>query len=413
MKKREVDIVVVGGGAAGLAAAVAAKEKGVDSVVILERNENLGGILPQCIHTGFGLHYFKENLTGPEYISRFVKKVEGLGLEYKANTMVFNLTSGKEVLAANQTEGLLTLQAKAVILAMGCRERSRGALCLPGTRPAGIFTAGTAQRLMDIDGYVPGRRVLILGSGDVGLIMARRFAMEGVEVKGVVEVMPFPGGLERNLQCLRDFGIPLYLKHAVTFIHGNERVEAVTITALDENGQPLPGSERLIGCDTLVLSVGLIPENELSKKACVKLDPRTGGPMVNEYMETSVEGVFACGNVVHVHDLVDHVTEESERAGWNAARYVLGELPPLKREIYLTAGENIRYVVPQLISGENPLTLYLRVWKPATNVRIHVGESITVLKRVVKPAQLVSVELTDKRLEKIGERKELVVNMSA
>ncbi len=413
MKKREVDIVVVGGGAAGLAAAVAAKEKGVDSVVILERNENLGGILPQCIHTGFGLHYFKENLTGPEYISRFVKKVEGLGLEYKANTMVFNLTSGKEVLAANQTEGLLALQAKAVILAMGCRERSRGALCLPGTRPAGIFTAGTAQRLMDIDGYVPGRRVLILGSGDVGLIMARRFAMEGVEVKGVVEVMPFPGGLERNLQCLRDFGIPLYLKHAVTFIHGNERVEAVTITALDENGQPLPGSERLIGCDTLVLSVGLIPENELSKKACVKLDPRTGGPMVNEYMETSVEGVFACGNVVHVHDLVDHVTEESERAGWNAARYVLGELPPLKREIYLTAGENIRYVVPQLISGENPLTLYLRVWKPATNVRIHVGESITVLKRVVKPAQLVSVELTDKRLEKIGERKELVVNMSA
>ena len=265
MIKRKLDIIVIGGGAAGLAAAIAAKESGVNSVLVLERNPELGGILPQCIHTGFGLHYFKENLTGPEYISRFISRVHDLEIEYKVETMVLELSPRREVWAVNQHDGLLNLKADAIVLAMGCRERSRGALCIPGTRPAGIFTAGTAQRLMDIEGFIPGRKVLILGSGDVGLIMARRFAMEGAEVMGVVEVAPYPGGLDRNLQCLRDFGIPLYLRHAATFIHGSDRVEAVTISRLDESGKPIAGEEKTIECDTLILSVGLIPENELSK----------------------------------------------------------------------------------------------------------------------------------------------------
>jgi len=411
MIERRLDIVVIGGGAAGLAAALAAKENGVDSILIIERSEELGGVLPQCIHTGFGLHYFKENLTGPEYISRFIKKVQDSGIECTLETMVLNLTLERQILAVNASQGLMKLQAGAVILAMGCRERSRGALCIPGTRPAGIFTAGTAQRLMDIEGCVPGRKVLILGSGDVGLIMARRFAMEGAEVKGVVEVMPFPGGLDRNLQCLRDFGIPLYLRHAATFIHGSDRVEAVTISRLDDKGQSIAGEEKTIECDTLVLSAGLIPENELSKKAGIKLDPKTGGPLVDENMETYVENIFACGNVVYVHDLVDHVTQEGEVAGRNAARKILGNLPPLKRRISLKAEGNIRYVVPQIISAERPLTLYSRVKRPAFNTKIMMGRNITVHKRVVKPAELVTIELTAERLKDLEEEEKLTVNM--
>lgn len=412
MSKRRSDVVVIGGGAAGLAAASAAKENGIDSVLILERNMELGGILPQCIHTGFGLHYFKENLTGPEYISRFVEKIHGLGIDYRLETMVLDLTPTREILAVNESEGLMKLQAEAVILAMGCRERSRGALCIPGTRPSGIFTAGTAQQLMDIEGYVPGKEVLILGSGDVGLVMARRFAMEGAEVKGVSELMPHPGGLERNLQCLRDFGIPLYLRHAATFIHGSDRVEAVTISRLDDEGQPIAGEERTIECDTLILSVGLIPENELSKKALVKLDPRTGGPLVDENMETSVDSIFACGNVVHVHDLVDHVTQDGEASGTNAAKKVRGELPPLKRKIRLRPEGNVRYVVPQIISGENPLTLHSRVKKPAFNAEISIQRNITVRKRVVKPAELVTIKLTAERLRDLEEKEELAVSMN-
>ena len=412
MIERRLDLVVIGGGAAGLAAAIAAKENGVDPIMILERNEELGGILPQCIHTGFGLHFFKENLTGPEYIARFVKKVYDSGIEYRLETMVLVLTPRGEILAVNQAEGLMKLRADAIILAMGCRERSRGALCIPGTRPAGIFTAGTAQRLMDIEGYVPGKRVLILGSGDVGLIMARRFVMEGAEVRGVVEVMPFPGGLDRNLQCLGDFGIPLYLSHAAAFIHGSERVEAVTISRLDDEGRPIYGEEKTIECDTLILSVGLIPENELSKRAGVKLDPKTGGPVVDENMETSVENIFACGNVVHVHDLVDHVTQEGEAAGRNAAKRILGELPPLKRRITLKAEGNIRYVVPQVISGEQPLTLYSRVKSPAFNAEIRIGQNIVVHKRVVKPPELVTIKLTAERLKDLEKEEETTVSMN-
>jgi len=411
MIERKSGIVVLGGGAAGLAAAIAAKEDGTDSVLILERNDELGGILPQCIHTGFGLHYFKENLTGPEYISRFIKKAYNLGIEYKLETMVLDLTSRRETIAVNQSEGLMRLRADAIILAMGCRERSRGALCIPGTRPAGILTAGTAQRLMDIEGYVSGKRVLILGSGDVGLIMARRFAMEGAEVEGVVEVMAYPGGLDRNLQCLRDFGIPLYLGHSATFIHGSERVEAVTISRVDDQGQPIAGKEETIECDTVILSVGLIPENELSRKAGVKLDLKTGGPVVDENMETSVKNIFACGNVVHVHDLVDHVTQEGELSGKNASKRVRGELPPPKRRISLRAEGNIRYVVPQIISGERPLTLYSRVKRPAFNAEIKVGQNIVVRKRVVKPAELVDIELTARRLKELGKEEDISVGM--
>jgi len=412
MIKRELGIIVIGGGAAGLAAAIAAKERGVNSVLVLERNSELGGILPQCIHTGFGLHYFKENLTGPEYISRFIDRMHELEIEYKVETMVLKISPRREVWAVNQHDGLLKLQADAIILAMGCRERSRGAICIPGTRPAGIFTAGTAQRLMDIEGFIPGRKVLILGSGDVGLIIARRFAMEGAEVMGVVEVMPYPGGLDRNLQCLRDFDIPLYLRHAATFIHGSDRVEAVTITRLDESGKPIAGEEKTIKCDTLILSVGLIPENELSKEAGIQIDPNTGGPVVDENMETSVEGVFACGNVVHVHDLVDHVTQNGETAGKNAAKKVLGELQPLERRIHLKPVGNIRYVVPQIISGQKPLTLFSRVKKPAFNAKIIVGEGISIHKRAVKPPEIVTIELTSESLKNLSaKRKVLTVKM--
>jgi len=412
MSKRRFDLVVIGGGAAGLAAAIAAKENGIDSVLILERNEGLGGILPQCIHTGFGLHYFKENLTGPEYITRFIRKVDELQIEYKLETMVLDLTSDRKILAVNQSEGLMELQANTIVLAMGCRERSRGALHIPGTRPAGIFTAGTAQRLMDIEGYVPGKQALILGSGDVGLIMARRFAMEGLEVKGVVEIMPYPGGLDRNLQCLRDFGIPLYLEHAATFIYGSDRVEAVAVSKLDDKGNPIASEAKMIECDTLILSVGLIPENELSKKAGLTLDPKTGGPIVDEHMETSVENIFACGNVVHVHDLVDHVTQEGEAAGRNAAERILGKLPPLKRRISLRAEGKIRYVVPQVISGQNPVTLYARVKSPAFDSDITIGQSIVVHKRVVKPAELTTIELTAERLGDLEKEEEITVSMN-
>jgi len=409
--KRRVNLVVIGGGAAGLSAAVTAKENGIDSVLILERNEELGGILPQCIHTGFGLHYFNENLTGPEYISRFVKKVYDLGIEYKLETMVLNLSPKKEILAVNQSEGLIKLQSDTAILAMGCRERSSGALRIPGERPAGIFTAGTAQRLMDIEGCIPGRRVLILGSGDIGLIMARRFVMEGAEVKGVVEIMPYPGGLDRNLQLLRDFDIPLYLRYAATFIHGRDRLKAVTISKVDGNGKPVRGEDETIECDTLILSVGLIPENEISKKAGVKIDPKTGGPIVDENMETSVENIFACGNSVHVHDLVDHVTKEGEIVGKNVAERIMGNLPKLRKRIYLKAEGNMRYVVPQIISGERSLTLYSRVRRPAFDAEIRIGRNITVHKRVVKPPELIPIEFTAERLEDLEKEEEITIDM--
>ena len=346
------DIVIIGGGPAGLAAAASAKREGIDSILILERDTQLGGILNQCIHNGFGIHTFNEELTGPEYAQRFIDQVEELKIEYKLNTMVMDINSSKEITAMNRTDGLFHIQAKSIVLAMGCRERSRGALNIPGYRPAGIYSAGTAQRLVNIEGYMPGREVVILGSGDIGLIMARRMTLEGAKVKVVAELMPYSGGLKRNIvQCLDDFGIPLKLSHTVVDIRGKERLEGITIAQVDNTGKPIPGTEEDYSCDTLLLSCGLIPENEISRSIGVDMEPITSGPIVNESLETSVEGVFACGNVLHVHDLVDFVSEEAAAAGRNAAAYVkagctLGEK---SKEIPITATCGVRYTVPKKI----------------------------------------------------------------
>lgn len=317
------DIVIIGGGPAGLAAAIEARKNGIQKILLLERDRELGGILQQCIHNGFGLHIFKKELTGPEYADNFIVELQDLKIEYKLDTMVLSFDKFKTVMAVNSDEGLLKIKAKAIILAMGCRERTRGALNIPGTRPAGIFTAGTAQRLVNIEGLMVGKKIVILGSGDIGLIMARRLTLEGAKVEMVVEIMPHPGGLTRNIvQCLYDFDIPLLLSHTITNIYGKQRVNGVDIARVDENRKVIPGTQKHIECDTLLLSVGLIPENELSAGCGITLDSMTGGPVVDENMQTSIDGIFACGNAVHVHDLVDFVTQESRKAGKSAAKYV-------------------------------------------------------------------------------------------
>lgn len=320
------DVAVIGGGPAGMSAAIAAKEAGAQDVVIIEREPRLSGILQQCIHNGFGLHKFKEELTGPEYGQRYEEMVSNLGITVLTDTMAVDITSERTVTAVSREEGYFIINAGAVVLAMGCREKSRGALSIPGTRPAGVFTAGTAQKLVNIKGYMPGKKIVILGSGDIGLIMARRMTLEGAEVKAVCEIMEDSGGLTRNIvQCLKDFDIPLLLRHTVVEIHGNKRVEGVTVARVDENLKPIPGTEEYIECDTLMLSVGLIPENELSKKAGVEIDPKTRGPVVDENRQTKVPGIFACGNVVKVHELVDFVSDEGEMAGRGAALYAQGK----------------------------------------------------------------------------------------
>lgn len=364
MSENLYDVIVVGGGPAGLAAALKAREEGAQRVLILERDKELGGILNQCIHNGFGLHYFKEELTGPEYAGRFIEQLAGSGIEVSADTMVLEITQGRQVHAVSKAGGYRVYEAGAIVLAMGCRERTRGAIGIPGTRPAGVFTAGTAQRYVNMEGYMVGRRVLILGSGDIGLIMARRMTLEGAKVLACVEVMPYSGGLNRNIvQCLHDYDIPLYLSHTIVDIQGKDRVEKAVVAQVDENRRPIPGTEMEFECDTILLSVGLIPENELTRTAGIQMDGRTSGAVVYENMETSAPGIFACGNVVHVHDLVDYVTAESQRAGAAAARFALGQKNG-DEALELVNGEGVSYTVPQRVrlSGvEKAVEVFFRV----------------------------------------------------
>ncbi len=395
----KVDLVIIGGGPAGMSAAVAAYDAGLRDILILERDTSLGGILRQCIHNGFGLHRFKEELTGPEYAYRYEMQVRERNIPFKLNTMVLDVSPDKVVTAMNSEDGMFTIEAKAVILAMGCRERPKGALNIAGTRPSGVFTAGTAQKFVNMDGYMPGKKVVILGSGDIGLIMARRMTLEGAKVEAVCELMPYSGGLARNIeQCLNDFGIPLMLSHTVVEIHGGDRVTGVTIAKVDERRRPIPETRQYIECDTLLLSCGLIPENELTRGAGIPIDRITNGATVDQNRQTATEGVFACGNVLHVHDLVDYVSEESEIAGKAAAAYVMNTKAAEVKAIELHTDGKVRYTVPQRITAEEAVTVYFRVADVYRDVRIVVKDGENVLinkkKQKVAPGEMETVTLT-------------------
>ena len=399
-----VDLVIVGGGPAGMSAAVAAYDAGLRNILILERDTSLGGILRQCIHNGFGLHRFKEELTGPEYAYRYELQVRERNIPFKLNTMVLDISPDKVVTAMNSEDGMFMIRAKAIILAMGCRERPKGALNICGSRPSGIFTAGTAQKFVNMDGYMPGKKIVILGSGDIGLIMARRMTLEGAEVKAVCELMPYSGGLARNIeQCLNDFGIPLMLSHTVVEIHGGDRVTGVTIAKVDERRKPIAETRQYIECDTLLLSCGLIPENELTKGANISLDRVTNGATVDQDRQTDTEGIFACGNVLHVHDLVDYVSEEADIAGKAAAEYVMNNTTGKAiKTIDLKTDGKVRYTVPQRITAEKNVTVYFRVADVYRDVRVIVrdGERVIVNKKKQKvaPGEMETVTLTPQML---------------
>lgn len=419
------ELVIVGGGPAGLAAAVAARDSGIESILILERDRELGGILNQCIHNGFGLHTFKEELTGPEYAARFVAQVKERGIEYKLNTMVMEIGADRTITAMNRTEGLFAVQADAVVLAMGCRERSRGALNIPGYRPAGIYSAGTAQRLVNMEGYMPGREVVILGSGDIGLIMARRMTLEGAKVKVVAELMPYSGGLKRNIvQCLDDYGIPLKLSHTVVDIEGKERVEAVTIAEVGADRKPIPGTEIRYTCDTLLLSCGLLPENELSRGAGIELSAVTSGPVVSDNLETSIDGIFACGNVLHVHDLVDYVSQEAAASGRHVAEYIrrkghpASDAPEKVRPVELVPDGGVRYTVPKYIRPaqmDDVLTVRFRVGAVYRNCAIatyYDDALISKRKRpVMAPGEMGQVVLDKQKLMEYPELKTIRITI--
>jgi len=423
LQTRTVDLVIVGGGPAGLAAAISARESGVEDILILERDKRVGGILNQCIHNGFGLHTFHEELTGPEYAERFAKRVREANINTLTGTMVISISKDKEIVAMNKEDGIIKIKAKAIVLAMGCRERPRGALNIPGYRPAGIYSAGTAQYFVNIEGKMPGREVVILGSGDIGLIMARRMTLEGAKVKVVAEIMPYSGGLKRNIvQCLDDYGIPLKLSHTVVDIKGKERVEGVTLAQVDEKMKPIPGTEEYIPCDTLLLSVGLIPENELSQGIGVDMSPVTSGPVVNESFETSVPGVFACGNVLHVHDLVDFVSQEATAAGKCAAEYISGHAAETQSAdessnagaIKIVPTNGVRYTVPTYLRKEkcqDMTTVRFRVGAVYKDVEVCIaydGEVIrTLKKRVMAPGEMEEVKLLAKDFEKYPDVKEI------
>ena len=404
------DLIVIGGGPAGLSAACAAWESGLRKILVVERDKELGGILNQCIHNGFGLHYFKEELTGPEYAGRFIEMLSQTGVEVRLDTMVLEVTPDREVRMIGKETGYRVEQAKSIVLAMGCRERTRGAIGTPGARPAGVYTAGAAQRYVNMEGWLPGKRVVILGSGDIGLIMARRMTLEGAKVLACVELMPYSGGLNRNIvQCLHDYDIPLYLSHTVTEIRGDKRVEQVVVSKLDEKRNPIPGTEMVFDCDTLLLSVGLIPENELTRQAGIEMDRRTNGAMVCENMETSIPGVFACGNVCHVHDLVDFVTAESRRAGEAAARYVL-EGGSQADALPVVNGDGVSYTVPQRIRRsqvDKACTLFFRVNRVCKDSEILVtsgDEQIAKFKREhLAPGEMEQITLPRVLLDKAGE----------